>query len=139
MLATGPDDQTILSLGLVSSLIKLRPRTPSGAVSLHGPRAAPRPAPEPADRRAARHPEDAGGFFFQAEDGIRDGTVTGVQTCALPICGAATEARQLARPAGQHRRLPWQGGARDLHLRPLPRHLPADREQSSRGPEATRQ
>src|SRR5207248_8079985 len=27
-------------------------------------------------------------FFFQAEDGIRDRTVTGVQTCALPICGA---------------------------------------------------
>src|SRR6266481_7705540 len=26
-------------------------------------------------------------FFFQAEDGIRDGTVTGVQTCALPISG----------------------------------------------------
>src|SRR5690348_18465501 len=26
-------------------------------------------------------------FFFQAEDGIRDGRVTGVQTCALPICG----------------------------------------------------
>src|SRR5690625_6582599 len=26
-------------------------------------------------------------FFFQAEDGIRDGHVTGVQTCALPICG----------------------------------------------------
>src|SRR6266487_1672051 len=25
-------------------------------------------------------------FFFQAEDGIRDGRVTGVQTCALPIC-----------------------------------------------------
>src|SRR5207253_8678464 len=25
-------------------------------------------------------------FFFQAEDGIRDGHVTGVQTCALPIC-----------------------------------------------------
>src|SRR5207248_7503019 len=25
--------------------------------------------------------------FFQAEDGIRDRTVTGVQTCALPICG----------------------------------------------------
>src|SRR5689334_23404362 len=34
-------------------------------------------------------------FFFQAEDGIRDGTVTGVQTCALPISvavGAATAA-----------------------------------------------
>ena len=26
-----------------------------------------------------------GGFFFQAEDGIRDRLVTGVQTCALPI------------------------------------------------------
>src|SRR5258708_38783546 len=30
-------------------------------------------------------------FFFQAEDGIRDDLVTGVQTCALPIC------RRLAR------------------------------------------
>src|SRR5438876_2471230 len=28
-------------------------------------------------------------FFFQAEDGIRDGRVTGVQTCALPISGDA--------------------------------------------------
>src|SRR5258708_11551750 len=27
-------------------------------------------------------------FFFQAEDGIRDDLVTGVQTCALPICFA---------------------------------------------------
>src|SRR5205085_8998638 len=27
-------------------------------------------------------------FFFQAEDGIRDLTVTGVQTCALPISSA---------------------------------------------------
>src|SRR5439155_6428780 len=27
----------------------------------------------------------SGEFFFQAEDGIRDGHVTGVQTCALPI------------------------------------------------------
>src|SRR5256885_6709990 len=27
-------------------------------------------------------------FFFQAEDGIRDYKVTGVQTCALPICDA---------------------------------------------------
>src|SRR5256714_11295388 len=26
-------------------------------------------------------------FFFQAEDGIRDKLVTGVQTCALPISG----------------------------------------------------
>src|SRR5688500_19719599 len=28
-------------------------------------------------------------FFFQAEDGIRDYKVTGVQTCALPISGRA--------------------------------------------------
>src|SRR2546422_8582044 len=28
-------------------------------------------------------------FFFQAEDGIRDVAVTGVQTCALPIYGLA--------------------------------------------------
>src|SRR5260370_37682024 len=27
-------------------------------------------------------------FVFQAEDGIRDSSVTGVQTCALPICQA---------------------------------------------------
>src|SRR2546430_1344436 len=30
-------------------------------------------------------PEYGTAFFFQAEDGIRDLTVTGVQTCALPI------------------------------------------------------
>src|SRR5207245_3333992 len=29
-------------------------------------------------------------FFFQAEDGIRDATVTGVQTCALPISRTST-------------------------------------------------
>src|SRR2546430_10319040 len=34
-------------------------------------------------------------FFFQAEDGIRDLTVTGVQTCALPIYrGRAQPCRQ---------------------------------------------
>src|SRR6266478_6672524 len=33
-------------------------------------------------------------FFFQAEDGIRDLTVTGVQTCALPISAVC---EQLAR------------------------------------------
>src|SRR5256886_12777452 len=32
------------------------------------------------------HPRRNFFFFFQAEDGIRDLTVTGVQTCALPIC-----------------------------------------------------
>src|SRR6266508_4426269 len=35
-------------------------------------------------------------FFFQAEDGIRDGHVTGVQTCALPISSFNAMADQLA-------------------------------------------
>src|SRR6266498_4363839 len=37
-------------------------------------------------------------FFFQAEDGIRDADVTGVQTCALPILAArkVSEAVQTA-------------------------------------------
>src|SRR6266496_4129692 len=35
-------------------------------------------------------------FFFQAEDGIRDLYVTGVQTCALPICAPA---KGIAEPA----------------------------------------
>src|SRR5207247_3256465 len=34
---------------------------------------------------AGRRPHYAQLFFFQAEDGIRDPLVTGVQTCALPI------------------------------------------------------
>src|SRR5437762_11631610 len=33
-------------------------------------------------------------FFFQAEDGIRDTSVTGVQTCALPICRARLPRRR---------------------------------------------
>src|SRR5436309_13100843 len=37
-------------------------------------------------------------FFFQAEDGIRDFHVTGVQTCALPISdGKTAERREAAR------------------------------------------
>src|SRR5207248_3606675 len=36
-------------------------------------------------------------FFFQAEDGIRDRTVTGVQTCALPISGIDRAGRHRAR------------------------------------------
>src|SRR5256885_5400388 len=34
-------------------------------------------------------------FFFQAEDGIRDYKVTGVQTCALPISRTAAHADEL--------------------------------------------
>src|SRR5256886_3606448 len=39
-------------------------------------------------------------FFFQAEDGIRDLTVTGVQTCALPIFASAVR----VGAKGQHLR-----------------------------------
>src|SRR2546430_11592894 len=46
-------------------------------------------------------------FFFQAEDGIRDLTVTGVQTCALPISHRLALRRQPALPA--HREAPREG------------------------------
>src|SRR5947209_10252408 len=46
-----------------------------------------------------------GFFFFQAEDGIRDIGVTGVQTCALPIFGLcacwAVQQQRLNAPNGQ--------------------------------------
>src|SRR6266516_6037794 len=51
-------------------------------------------------------------FFVQAEDGIRDRTVTGVQTCALPISGTHAR-RQRPHPWGKRTtlpgrtRLPW--------------------------------
>src|SRR5207248_5994752 len=52
-------------------------------------------------------------FFFQAEDGIRDRTVTGVQTCALPIFPRAAahhsaDASAAARgtPTGRRARAP---------------------------------
>src|SRR3712207_7249803 len=44
-------------------------------------------------------------FFFQAEDGIRDIGVTGVQTCALPISTAAPAPRRCrTAPAGRRAR-----------------------------------
>src|SRR5438105_7436752 len=39
-------------------------------------------------------------FFFQAEDGIRDPLVTGVQTCALPICTRRRLASVSLEPVG---------------------------------------
>src|SRR5260370_23138681 len=39
-------------------------------------------------------------FFFQAEDGIRDSSVTGVQTCALPISLARAREEARDRRAG---------------------------------------
>src|SRR2546430_10218120 len=49
-------------------------------------------------------------FFFQAEDGIRDLTVTGVQTCALPIFPGFYD--QVAKLSNAERKsmnsLPWK-------------------------------
>src|SRR2546430_5863399 len=39
-------------------------------------------------------------FFFQAEDGIRDLTVTGVQTCALPILRTTSGRRPSSKRGG---------------------------------------
>src|SRR6266536_6153708 len=44
-------------------------------------------------------------FFFQAEDGIRDPLVTGVQTCALPISAAVNIDETGWRTAGERRTL----------------------------------
>src|SRR5256885_9251728 len=41
-------------------------------------------------------------FFFQAEDGIRDYKVTGVQTCALPILCGQGSAKMLQFLYGTH-------------------------------------
>src|SRR5437764_9289140 len=53
-------------------------------------------------------------FFFQAEDGIRDTSVTGVQTCALPISRLVTERVRVepgrARRAAVVERLAHLGG-----------------------------
>src|SRR5207247_3545108 len=42
-------------------------------------------------------------FFFQAEDGIRDPLVTGVQTCALPICHQSWRNEAVYRLLETHR------------------------------------
>src|SRR5687767_15594514 len=49
-------------------------------------------------------------FFFQAEDGIRDKLVTGVQTCALPIFDRAGDHRRVAQ--ARHRTGRRSGSAR---------------------------
>src|SRR5207248_4337597 len=50
-------------------------------------------------------------FFFQAEDGIRDRTVTGVQTCALPILNLVDliEANPKTKFILFHGGFPWVG------------------------------
>src|SRR5699024_8646117 len=48
---------------------------------------------------AAEIPTD---YFFEAEDGIRDRNVTGVQTCALPILGSSAHSRRRRPPRTVH-------------------------------------
>src|SRR5205807_7807143 len=69
-------------------------------------------------------------FFFQAEDGIRDYKVTGVQTCALPIstCGSGSI---IQRSDGIVRRTAF---LELLHL-PSPRPWPSERSPSLRSEE----
>src|SRR5690606_40895051 len=72
--------------------------------------------------------------FFQAEDGIRDFHVTGVQTCALPISRrrAASLSRGRKRPAARPRSVPCRYRACPDHWEPdtpsdrIPARLPAD-------------
>src|SRR5215217_6025084 len=57
-------------------------------------------------------------FFFQAEDGIRDIGVTGVQTCALPISRSPSGSRPAARaPAAAARSRSCGGDARSEERR----------------------
>src|SRR6266850_3111776 len=53
-------------------------------------------------------------FFFQAEDGIRDYKVTGVQTCALPISGTRTRRPACTSRSTSARRKPTRRSARIL-------------------------
>ena len=56
-------------------------------------------------------------FFFQAEDGIRDTSVTGVQTCALPISWPEPEASvDHPRPPVLHESLSLDSKAEDREL-----------------------
>src|SRR5439155_5635296 len=58
-------------------------------------------------------------FFFQAEDGIRDGHVTGVQTCALPISCASAALLCLNKGVQRKRKLWSQAGQQILRELPL--------------------
>src|SRR5260221_7638421 len=62
-------------------------------------------------------------FFFQAEDGIRDHCVTGVQTCALPIFPPGqdtTEERATSMRGGPDvQRASWKPGGQE-HPKPVP-------------------
>src|SRR5207245_7374629 len=62
-------------------------------------------------------------FFFQAEDGIRDATVTGVQTCALPICAASVFRKAAFIRTQAHCHNGHVGDTAGLSMTPTPRRL----------------
>src|SRR2546430_12193616 len=72
-------------------------------------------------------------FFIQARDGIRDLTVTGVQTCALPIYSG----QRITAPASGHLSAKWRYEDRPRHLqRIIYRGMeiqPLAREREARG------
>src|SRR5258706_11994429 len=59
-------------------------------------------------------------FFFQAEDGIRDWSVTGVQTCALPISNSSSSKRAFATPPERW----WPCRGRHCWCAPRALHMP---------------
>src|SRR5437660_5436164 len=70
-------------------------------------------------------------FFFQAEDGIRDGHVTGVQTCALPIFGRGRELPNVdvdtgTRPSDLDARLAHAAALLDDHVAVTPASADGD-------------
>src|SRR5439155_14250580 len=63
-------------------------------------------------------------FFFQAEDGIRDGHVTGVQTCALPISSTVVTRRPPhSTPSTRHDSTGWSS-SRTAHAPHSPSSQP---------------
>src|SRR5207247_4616206 len=54
-------------------------------------------------------------FFFQAEDGIRDPLVTGVQTCALPIFDTSVESLKRANYWGLAPHAPFTASGNLFH------------------------
>src|SRR5207245_4249390 len=72
-------------------------------------------------------------FFFQAEDGIRVATVTGVQTCALPIWirgGPQQLVEGWHRPERIQPRIPGEGG---ITVKPRSEERRVGKECRSRG------
>src|SRR5207247_4159911 len=70
-------------------------------------------------------------FFFQAEDGIRDPLVTGVQTCALPILVdplALVEVHRLARRLAEQYGHRLQRGGAGVEAVEAAQHQPVGRE-----------